>query len=106
MKLITEQVSGSNIFNDSLIAAVEHSDIQRLHILLKQGASANAREKDIYEVADFVRQIHSEGRRRSAGNPTALMHACADGNLTMVKTLLEAGADVDARNALRRRRSP
>lgn len=81
--------------NSALIDAVVDSNSEQVQRMLREGASVNSRQEDVYEIADLIRQLRGEALYIPNKRPSALMIACSKGDVAMVKLLLEAGADVN-----------
>jgi len=69
--------------------------------LLEQGADPNATavEQPPHDFLNFCLQMFRGGRKSSQDKKTALMYAAENGNLAMVKKLIDAKAEVNARDA-------
>lgn len=87
--------------NVALITAIAEKDTSAVRALLLRGASANAREvpqKQSPALLDFCKRMLGRDRLTTELTRTALMDAMADDDMEMIKVLIDAGAEVDARD--------
>ncbi|MCW3095764.1 MAG: ankyrin repeat protein kinase family protein [Chthonomonadaceae bacterium] len=86
--------------NDALIKAIQSHDPPAVQALLAQGADANAKMRlgKPPTFAEFCSQMLGGRQRRPEWGPAALMLAAHWERLPMVKMLVDAGADVNARD--------
>jgi ankyrin repeat protein len=84
--------------NRLMITAIKRNDLPKVVALLAQGADPNAREWPLY--TDYIWENLWGGRYSSGQSKTALMLTMElnTENIPLVKTLLDAGASVDAAN--------
>lgn len=88
--------------NEALFYAVMSNDPRAVRLLLAQGADVNVRVPawhSAFSLSDLYEQVFAGRREASRQNPTALMNASVSGNHEMVSLLLDAGADVNARDS-------
>jgi ankyrin repeat protein len=90
-----------SIRNAALFEAAMRNDLPKVQILLAQGASPNARWQDNKSMTmlDFCKQVTGIDRRAGERSEPALMVVAASGNLALARTLVDAGADVNIRDA-------
>ena len=88
--------------NAALLNAIKKSDSNAVQVLLAQGADANARipeqGEQLPSLLEFCKQLLGAGPRFSMETDSPLMYASEIGNLTIVKMLIDAGADVNAQD--------
>ena len=102
---------------NALMTAAQYDNAESIALLLKSGADIDARTLHPAEISgntasyrDDVPDDHYDHLQYSCGpvnirhgERTALMYAAAGGSLPAIRTLVDAGADIGARDSLGRR---